>query len=472
MRRLHTVASATALGIACLGLAVPAQATAQTASALKPADQSQGATRYVVGLGDSYMSGEGASWAAKNWRDSLWWAPKSQRDQWRVGAFGNNLQETYPGDFTGLPGDYCHRSAVAPMMVGGNWQGVNLACSGATVYSQRAGTKSGAKDKPGVDFTMDGFGQANQLAAFATKAKQNNQPIDAVVLSIGGNDVGFAKLVEECATKFVTPFASACHKATSGPVAETKQQIATELPDKVSTALTNVHQAMLTAGYQDGSYRILYQIPPVVVTSSADIDRTMGGDSSWDRQDWGGCPFTDGDLDMFYNQIAPSLTQQMKAGVVKAKAGELKNVPVSVVQPSFDGHELCSKYAMPKENGPNFNSTSPQWDQYSGQGGEWAAPIIMGSVINSAVTSRDLATFTERYPNLAKALNYDLNQADGLPMHPNYWGQRALANCHTQVLQQSESNAVFTCKPAVAKGQKLQLVNGMPDMAVAKAANL
>jgi hypothetical protein len=77
---------------------------------------------------------------------------------------------------------------------------VHLACSGATTWEGIVGTYGGIEDDgPAFDPQLD------VLARLALKDDQQpelglERPVDAIVLSIGGNDVNFAGVIERCIT--------------------------------------------------------------------------------------------------------------------------------------------------------------------------------------------------------------------------------------------------------------------------------
>ena len=431
---------------------IPAQA-----GDVAPGDDAQKRT-WVVGLGDSFMSGEGAAWIGKNYRGG-------SLGDWNVLAYGTSIEQTFPGDSSGQPGGMCHRSASAAMFTGGQeLTGKNIACSGATTSSA---TNSAGVYKPGLDFD-NGTGQAAQLQEFATQVTAAGDDLPVVMVSIGGNDAGFANVVSYCAKQFVTPLVSACWKSANDPTSPVGAALA-KLPtvtENIAVAFGNVKAAMDAAGRPPSSYTIAYQLPPMIVPRPADMWAPLGGDHGWGRQDYGGCPFTDGDLTFFHDTLFPRLTGAMVDGVRKAKAGPLADVNVTVLAPQFTGHELCSKYTPPKDNGPQSNTTVAPFDQYAGQGGTWVAPIIINCIANDP----DASCAAKRYPTLMQSVSGRVADAETLPIHPGYWGQRALAACHDLIDRNTQyAGQIVRCEPAVPADQAatLQLDDlGRPQMVV------
>ena len=416
--------------------------------------------KLVVGMGDSYMSGEGGTYLGKNYG-------RLGTGAWRIPAYGSSLQQTYPDDYTGLPGDGCHRSTSASMhWNAAGYAGVNLACSGAQTHTF---TNTDNQFKPGFNFNAQGTDQSSQLQKLAQSARAAGDTISVVQVSIGGNDMGFSKVITDCATRFITPTQDACYKTadTPGSVLNTAMNSLPQVTTNVAMALSNVRTAMKQGGQADGTYTLTYQIPPIVVPQANQMWPPLGGDHAYGRQNSGGCPFTDGDLSFFYQKLAPGLRDAMLQGLRQAKEGVLKDVPVVVVEPSFAGHELCNATNPPKldPNG-NINTTTPSWNQYQGRGGAWATPVIMVGVV--APQSVSYTKFM--YPSLMKAVSNSLLDAGTLPMHPNYWGQRAIASCQNQVATNPAFRGqIVSCSPSVVGADNLtQDALGRPSMTVVK----
>lgn len=149
-------------------LAVPAAAHADGPGVGSPT---------IVSLGDSYISGEAGRWAGNTNRSS------SRIDALGPYAYADNSA----GTAESIPG--CHRSSSAEVFVGGV-TGINLACSGAETRTDASGTNF----KPGLDFYADAAGRVGQARALQSVAATHN--VRMVVVSIGGNDFGFASTVQ------------------------------------------------------------------------------------------------------------------------------------------------------------------------------------------------------------------------------------------------------------------------------------
>lgn len=151
----------------------------------------------VLGLGDSYGSGEG------NPHDSAgggkWDHNPCHRSVWSGQARAAMAMEKRDP-----------RTSVTF---------VHLACSGATVNRGILGTYS---DPPGDAKTDQPKSQKPQVV----RARQlaNGQPYDAIILSIGGNDIGFGDMVTTCLKKENCPLVPVSgrvlHKRTQDKLAK------------------------------------------------------------------------------------------------------------------------------------------------------------------------------------------------------------------------------------------------------------
>ncbi len=468
--------------------------------------------KWVVGLGDSYMSGEGASYAGYG----PWCGNKhtdlfgdcsafNSSDSWWVSAFGSSLKQTYPGDYAqpitqpgAVDSGYdvqpygvkCHRSASALMYWNDpGYAALNLACSGAVVDT-RLGT-----GKPGIDFTDEQtqtkgriVGQAMQLQRFAQQTVSKGDSIAAVSLSIGGNDVGFADIIADCVKRYLTPGSKACWRNDSGSTARAAYNDGNGLTaarDAVLTGGRNIVTALDTAAVARGSYRLLIHTPPIGIPPANEFETDFGGDSGYGRQGIGGCGFTDGDLNFFNGDFGRLLRQRMVQGA-QALQKEFPTVKISVVDGSraFADHQLCSrKLTYPKTRDYGNNTLTPAWNgAFGGRGGTWMTPVVitcMGLDWGPVCTESTSPAVT--LPNLWKAVDGSgayrseqwkagVDQLSQLPAHPNFWGQRALASCNEAVAtDETLVGKVATCVPSSNQGLDAY---GRPFMKVAQASSL
>lgn len=350
MRRFTapTIVAAVALALVCLTAVSPRAARA---------DGPGSGTPWVVSLGDSYISGEAGRWAGNSNSSSL------SVDAGGSGAYldSGGISETISG---------CHRSTSAEVHIGQSATGstvnsLNLACSGA-----RTSTSANADGsfKPGIDFYSSGGrkGQALMLQEFA--ASRN---VRMVLLSIGGNNFGFASIVQRCVTNFLTSsslFPNYCYDDSVVSSNFTRSNIAAQTA-AIQGAIENVKQAMNASGYTPSQYTIVVQTYPSPVPNGS---RFRYSQSGFSRQWTGGCGFWNRDAD-WANATA------------------------------LNGRRLCETGVSLMEN-----TGLGSW-RASGAANvtEWVAQI------------RTVSTITGPY-SVQESL------------HPNWWGQMATRNCVRQ----------------------------------------
>ena len=195
---------------------------------------------WVVTVGDSAISGEAGRWAG-NTNQSSW-----RHDTGADAYFDNasNSAETTPG---------CHRSKAAEVHIGGGVKSLNLACSGARTYTQ-----TGSDFKPGLDWYNGpaGKSQVVQLQEFAAA-----NDVDAVTILIGANNFGFADIVQQCVTNWLTSpswWKNYCNDDSSVRNRFTASAVDART-NEVAGAIANVAQAMTNAGYASTDYKVIIQ---------------------------------------------------------------------------------------------------------------------------------------------------------------------------------------------------------------------
>ena len=441
------------LGLLTVALVVVAGCSSAPATDSAPPGGARGAVEdhttsdkpYIVGLGDSYMSGEGAIISNKNYGDSeRFWT------YWITGRLGqvfgdNNGRETI---------DYCHRSYSAPMHFGPEqYKSVNLACSGA-----KTGTFSeDGKYKPGIDFDS-GKGGASQGQAALLEEFAKTHDVKAVLLSIGGNDLGFGPIIAQAVEAYVKEWVYEPWRHDEvGEIAVRQENL-----DKVSAGITNsiqnIQQAMANAGKAPESYSLVYSAPPIFIGTNDD-NRYWGSASFYSRQNRGGCGINNKTLawingetmktgGLFGNKYtvpgaSNSLLNAMRKGIRDALPS-LNGTSLTFVDSSeaFKGHQLCTKAVDPQANyksrigmdeglpGSLTTPTQPPWKDNNGKKNEWVTPLEIFGAQKSGKLTESLLT---------EALGGSSEHAKQLPFHPNYWGQRALASCYDQAVAWNDS---------------------------------
>jgi hypothetical protein len=218
----------TVAGLLCVRRwALLAAAAFLVGGVLTPAAQASREARAtaIVSLGDSFIAGNAGRWegnsdtftGSRDGTDRAW-VSDSMYDVSRVyleGSAGN----CFRSDVAEV------RSAQIPAR-----ERVNLACSGATT----------------ADISSPG-GQADQLGELARRDR-----VRLVVLSVGGNDLGFAQAIENCA--FAYGFGA-------GPCNASEQALVdSALPGAVAgvgAALDRIRAVLAAAGYARHRYRLV-----------------------------------------------------------------------------------------------------------------------------------------------------------------------------------------------------------------------
>jgi hypothetical protein len=305
--RRHSLAPLAGLGASLLLLAAgtPAPALAGPASG-SPA---------VVAMGDSYISGEAGRWQG-NSIDPL---PGNDGTD-RACVPGGLLcladkSRVYVG---GSAADGCHRSDISEVVsarpVGGD--PVNIACSGA-VTANILRAQSGGVGQNGEP------PQADQLLPIA-----RTRDVRTIVLSIGGNDLGFAGIVTACFEAYLL------HQGPCQPAQQ--QALAQRVPAAtlgVERAIDEIRAVMAQDGYRTSDYRLVAQTYPSVVPRAAEA-RYAEADP---RRVIDGCPFYDQDLNWARDVAAPEI------GAVVRAAAHARGVEVLDLRDALAGHEICAR---------------------------------------------------------------------------------------------------------------------------------
>nr|WP_030714767.1 GDSL-type esterase/lipase family protein [Streptomyces sp. NRRL S-237] len=362
--------------LAGAGMVVPLAVSALLAGGAGTSAASPGTgPTAVVSMGDSYISGEAGRWKGNSLTNS---GSRNGTDRgWVSGS-------TYdPARVYGTTAGGCHRSDSAEVRSAGAIAdvAVNLACSGAVSDNVFRSSNGGVSYKGEAP-------QADQLAAVAA-----SHDVKVIALSIGGNDLGFADIITDCALDFVL-WNSYCYDDQQYGV----DQKIDAVMGKVGKSVDEIRAVMRAAGYADSSYRIVLQSYPSPIPRGAENRYTQ---SDWSRLNTGGCPFWNRDSDWARDSLVPQIANRIK-GVAAAKGAQFLDL-----RDMMQGREVCAKASK------QVTSTVPA----SAKTSEWARWI-------------------------------DNNESQGLiqeSMHPNYFGQLAAGRCLALVVAQPASSG-FSCK--------------------------
>ncbi|MFJ3924551.1 GDSL-type esterase/lipase family protein [Streptomyces sp. NPDC090022] len=362
--------------LAGAGLALPLALTAVfTAGAgTAAAGPGRGPTA-VVSLGDSYISGEAGRWKGNSLTNS---GNRTGTD--RAWVSGSTYDPAKVYGTTAANG--CHRSDSAEVRSAGPIAdvAVNLACSGATTDNVFRAANGGVAFKGEAP-------QADQLAAVAA-----SHDVKVIALSIGGNDLGFADIIEECAYDFVL-WGSYCHDDQQYAV----DQKIDGVMAKVGKSVDEIRAVMSAAGYAAGDYRIVLQSYPSPIPRGAENRYPQ---SDWSRLNTGGCPFWNRDSDWARDSLVPQLAGRLRA-VAAAKGTQFLDL-----RDMMQGREVCAK----------------------------ASRLVSASAPASAATS-EWARWIDSSETQGKVQE---------SMHPNYFGQLAAGRC--LALVHARTSGDFSCR--------------------------
>ena len=342
------------------------------------ADGAGSGTRWVVALGDSYISGEGGRWAGNTNSSS------SLTDAGRSTAYFDNAThtaETIPG---------CHRSTAAEITIDAGVSSLNLACSGAKTSSF---TSSSGDFKPGIDFYDSGANQGQALMLQNFAATHN---ITMVQLSIGGNNFNFADIIQACVVDFLTSpswWPNYCNDDSSVSANFTSSNVATQTT-AIRAAIANIRTAMSRAGYSTAQYTIVQQTYPSPVPPASGFRYSQSG---FTRQSTGGCGFWNNDANWANSTALVTINNAVK------NAANASGATVLDVAAAFNGRRLC-------ENTVNL--------------------VPSGSIANwTSAGASDASEWIEQIRTVSSLAGpYQIQES----LHPNWWGEKALRNCVRQ----------------------------------------
>lgn len=327
----------------------------------------------AVSLGDSYISGQAGRWQGNSLNPV---PPHDGTDRGRDAYVGGSDQNN------------CHRSDVAEILSAtlSVTERINLACSGAQTEDIFRASRGGVGEK----------GEAPQADALLPLAKAKD--VRMVVLSIGGNDLGFASVVVACVQAYVTK-TTPCRETQAAGI-EAKVPAATA---GVMKSIDEIRAVMAEAGYQPAQYRLVLQTYPSVIPRAGEARYSEASEERGPN----GCPFYDVDLDWARDVVAPRIGEMVKA------AAKARDAEVVELIDALKGHEVCSKDAAQ------------------------ATPF--------AIPERGRSEWG-RFTTISTIQQGELEEA----FHPSAYGQLALGSCLSQVYT-AGSPGTFTCAGAAGR---------------------
>ena len=193
-----------------------------------------------------------------------------------------------------------------------------------------------------------------------------------IILSIGGNDLGFADIIIDCTIGYNTSpswWQNNCYDQQADVDARMPGAMA-----GVATAIDEIRAVMAAAG--DTDFRLVLQSYPSPVPRGSEFRYSESG---WDRTSIGGCPFWNVDATWARDALVPQISANL-AAVAASKGVEFLDL-----SDQLENREVCSIHTS----------------HGSGASAEWARFLVTGLTQGEAQES----------------------------MHPNALGQRATGTC-------------------------------------------
>ncbi|MEU5001682.1 hypothetical protein [Streptomyces sp. NPDC021622] len=374
----------------------------------------------IVSLGDSYISGEAGRWAGNagtGVQGSVWGTDRAAANCSRSEDECDHDLDTVYGPTSYSPGgNACDRSDVAPISTTAypgvpSWRRFNIACSGATTNEITRPYTAKGEDA-----------QTDQLADLAKRYQ-----VKMIVVSIGGNDLGFKDIITDCAERFMKwPFYAYCKNADAWSDMNSRLDA---VGDKVTRALAAIQTTMQHAGYRADDYRLVVQSYPAPLPPSTAY---RYNESRFTRYSNGGCPFYDVDTDWARQTLVGGMSREIKAAANSVRAKFLD------VSDAFAGHELCNKASAQATQANSSSNPLPS------QAAEWVRWV----------------PYLPDHPALNGAPQGDIQEA----VHPNSFGQLALGTCLTKVSNRTDllnnTATAFTCANDGRNGKDGMTVTG------------
>jgi hypothetical protein len=294
----------------------------------------------VVALGDSYISGEAGRWYGNSLDSS---GSRDGTDRAWVSKRGGyyDVSRVY---LDGTASDGCHRADVADVhWVKAASDTINLACSGAVTANIFRSSNGGTWQKGWAP-------QADQLAAVAASTD-----VAAIVLSIGGNDLGFTDIILSCTEDWFTSpswWENHCYD-------DEQPNVDARMPAAmagVAKAIDEIRAVMTAAG--DADYRLILRSYPSPIPRGSEIRYRESG---WSRWDSGGCPFWNEDATWARDQLVPQISDNLRAVATD------KGVEFQDLQDLLQGREVCADTTAHVGNG-GPDGTAHEWVRWLNTG--------------------------------------------------------------------------------------------------------
>lgn len=341
-----------------------AVAAATAATTLLPAAGATALPKAIVSVGDSYISGEAGRWYGNSNTQS---GSRNGTDRAAHGHWWGTHYHDWDIYLDGTAENDCHRSDVAQVRsTSTGFTPINVACSGAVTANVFRASQGGQSRNGEIP-------QADRLQQLA-----GGYDVELVTISIGGNDLGFADIISDCAAGWSSSSSSNpdyCHDDQQ-PLVD--QRMPGAMAD-VGKAIDEVRAALAAAGNPQGSYRIVLQSYPSPIPRAAE---NRYPETGWSRLDTGGCPFWNEDSDWARDSLVDQISDNL-AAVAASKGVEFLDL-----RDFLQGREVCSTATSLVTSSPS--ATQSEWVRFLVSG--WGQGELQESFHPNAYAQKAMGT--------------------------------------------------------------------------------
>ncbi len=257
----------------------------------------------VISVGDSFISGDGGRWIGN--KDAFLRPNAYEPDTWT---------------------NKCRRSDVAPIRSAAipGVKTFNIACSGAVAEAIYDVELNDEGELP--DFK----GEGPQILQLREHGETHH--LDMVVVSIGGNDMGFNRLVEKCIKDYENPFRDECKEHRQ---AEFEGNLDSKMIPEARKAIKSVKAEL---------HRLRQLEARVVLVS---YPSSVPYETRWSdpfTKNSHGCPFHSKDLRWVNGDLVPRIDSEYEQ---LAKELDIEFVSMDS---AFHGKEVCGKQVTANQN--------------------------------------------------------------------------------------------------------------------------
>ncbi|MFD3330490.1 hypothetical protein [Streptomyces sp. NPDC058701] len=210
----------------------------------------------------------------------------------------------------------------------------NIACSGAKSEDTWRASHGGQWFKGEAP-------QADRLAGIAA-----TKDVKMIVLSIGGNDLGFSDIIESYVAHFMFSENSCNAGVQEGLNAKMVKAMA-----GVGKSIDKIRAVMAANGYATKDYRLILQAYPSPVPRASQLRPNVNRITA-------GCPMYDADLNWARLSLIPRIASELRKVAIE-KGNEFLDL-----QDLFDRHEVCSSTTLLADVKHSPSRVTSEWARF------------------------------------------------------------------------------------------------------------